>query len=686
MKVVNAFCASIVCLGTFAGTSLVSAAATTGVTIANNHPKFASSVKMIGAVEPSSTVEVTLWLNPHNKAGLDSVAKDLYNPTSPNYRHWLTKANFVKQYAPTAAESKKVADFLTSNKLAIVKMGPDNFYVRASGTAAQVSKAFQVTLNNYEVDGKTVRANVEDPFIAGEASSLVKSVAGLDSVEFVHPSLNKLSGLKSANTPGDASALSAKLNRPAAAAATSVGTSLPFNSRCLVGDTKQTFTTSGSLPEATYYGTEYTPATAGCGYTPEDIWKAYNLKALYAEGFDGKGQTIVILDWCGSPTIQSDANTFSAQFGLPKLTSANFNIIYTPTPSYCEAPDAEINLDVEWAHAIAPGAAIDLVVPPSATFQDINEGLFYAVDNQLGNVISNSYGSEELYTPISTMITGDLINEIGAVFGISMNYSTGDQGDFTFDTPQFNPPSVSFPANSPYATAVGGTTLILHSDGSIAWQTGWGTNENLLAETGYVNDQPATSGVFYGGSGGGASELFLKPEYQKHLPGSARQLPDVSWLADPFTGAYIAISEPFVLPALQYESIGGTSLACPMFSALWAIANQEAGAPLGQAAPYVYSLPANAITDIIPYNEGPNLAGVVEDSTGTTKYTAAQLAAPIEKSPKYISILWDYPLLQDTAVLLTFGTDSGLVVAKGWDNVTGVGVPNPKVFADSFKP
>jgi subtilase family serine protease len=685
MKVVTAFCAAITGFVMLANASAFAAAGAAGSAIANNHPKFSSSAKMIGKVDQATPVEVTLWLTPHNKADMDSVAKDLYDPTSPNYRHWLSKAELVKRYAPTAAENKKVSDFLTANKMTIVKTGPDNFYVRAKGTAAAVSAAFHVTLNNYEVDGKTVRANVEDPTIEGEVAGLVNAVAGLDSLEYTHPMVTKLSGPKTPSAPASASQ-GASLAKATTAASSAAGTSLAFNFHCFNGETTQTFTSSGTLPEATYTGNAYNSNAAGCGYTPYNIWKAYGLNALYAEGFNGAGQTIVILDWCGSPTIESDANVFSEQFGLPKLTSKNFQITYTPSPSFCAAPDAEINLDVEWAHAIAPGAAINLVVPPSASFQDINEGLFYAVDYQLGNVISNSYGSEELYTPESTMITGDLINEMAALTGISVNYSSGDSGDFTFDYPLGSPASVSFPANSPWATAVGGTSLVLTIDGAIDSQLGWGNNENLLSESGFVEEYPSDSGGFYAGSGGGASEFFAKPSYQKHLPGPARQVPDISWLADPFTGAYIAISEPFTIPELQYEAIGGTSLACPMFSALWAIANQEAGQPLGQAAPYVYSMPSSTITDILPISSKSNVTGVVELSSGKTKYTAAQLASPIENSPNFISVLWDYPLYQDTAELVTFGTDSGLTVTKGWDNVTGVGVPVPKAFADYFKP
>jgi hypothetical protein len=121
-----------------------------------------------------------------------------------------------------------------------------------------------------------------------------------------------------------------------------------------------------------------------------------------------------------------------------------------------------------------------------------------------------------------------------------------------------------------------------------------------------------------------------------------------------------------------------------MFSALWAIANQEAGAPLGQAAPYLYSLPAGAIYDIVPVTSATNVTGTVQDSNGSTKYTAAGLAQV--SSGEFVSALLDAVGTEETAFVFSFGTDSGLTTAPGWDNVTGVGTPNAKKFADSFKP
>lgn len=671
---------SLVGLGFLATTLIPTASAQEQQAISNNTPKFVKSARTMGAVDSSTVINVSVWLKPHNQKGLDALAETLYDPQSPKYHQWLTKAAFTAKFAPTAAEAKAVKNYLAAHHLSIVAVGPDNFFIRASGTVASVSSAFHVSLNNYEVNGKTVRANSADPFVPAAVAPLVRAVAGLDNMQYTHPYASQKALLQSPAAPSGVNTAATAMT------AASASSALSFNPVCFTGTTTQTFTSEGALPKATYTGNEYSPAAAGCGYTPANIRAAYNLNPLYTRNLDGTGQTIVIIDWCGSPTIKQDANAFSSQFGLPKLTNSNFKIIYTPTPSYCEAPDPEINIDVEWSHAIAPGAAIDLVVPPSADFQDVDEAYFYAVNYQLGNVISGSYGSEELYVPNSVLLTEDLISETAAVLGISANFSTGDDGDFTFDDPAYNPPSVNAPADSPYATAVGGVSLALTAGGAIAWQSGWGTNLNQLAFEGSVTDPPTVGGFFKFGSGGGESEVFTKPSYQNNLPGAGRQLPDISWLGDPFTGAYIAISEPGSNPELQYPVYGGTSLACPMFAALWAIADQQAGESLGQAAPYLYSLPKSAITDIVPRKSATNVTGVIKDSSGKTTYSAASLAEPLENTTVFESTLWDYPLEEDTAYLVTFGTDSGLTTAPGWDNVTGLGVPNGAAFIKALKP
>ena len=636
--------------------------------IPNNTPSFVATAKNLGPPNSAEVIDISVWLNLRNRSEMNSVVENLYDRNSASYRQWLKLPDVVAKFAPTAQEAATVGEFLSSHNLAVVKVDPDNFVVRAQGTIANVEKAFQVQIGTFEVNGQVYRANTADPSIEGPAAALILAVGGLDNLVYTHPLTQRVA-----------------LNRPSAAtSAPPSNGAASIDDVCFPGTTTETYNTSGTYPIATHKGNGYNSSTTGCGYTPAQIQAAYNLTGLYGEGFDGTGQTIVIIDWCGSPTIKGDANAFATKFGLPPLTASNFHILNSGTVPTCAAPDPEINIDVEWSHAIAPGANIDLVVPPSASFQDVDNAELYAIENNLGNVISGSYGSEELYTPTSVLGVESSINEIAALMGISANFATGDYGDYTFDVGL--PASVNAPADSPYATGVGGVSLVLNTNDTIAWQAGWGTNETLLNDEGTIFDPPLNLGFTFG-AGGGPSAVFSKPSFQSSLPGTYRRLPDIAWLADPFTGGVIAISEPFVSPALEWTVYGGTSLATPMFSALWAIANQEAGAPLGQAAQYLYSMPAGTITDVVPVTSTTNVtASVRESSTVTDHYTAAEVAAPLETSTKFVSALWNYPDTEDTVYVLTFGTDSGLKTAPGWDDVTGLGTPNGQAFADYFNP
>jgi hypothetical protein len=108
------------------------------------------------------------------------------------------------------------------------------------------------------------------------------------------------------------------------------------------------------------------------------------------------------------------------------------------------------------------------------------------------------------------------------------------------------------------------------------------------------------------------------------------------------------------------------------------------GTELGQAAPYLYSLPAGTIYDIVPVTSKTNVTGSIQDSNGTTKYTAAQLADATPSEHVFVSAIWDVFPDVETAAVISFGTDLGLKTVRGWDNVTGVGTPNAQAFADFF--
>src|SRR3984957_13820957 len=385
----------------------LSASTAGGKLVTNNTPSYVATAKNLGAENSAKVIEVSIWMQLHNRSQFDALTQSLYDRSSPNYHHWLKPSDIAARFAPTAQEVRTVQQFFAGHNLTVVKTGPNNFYVRARGTVGDVERAFQIQLNNYQVGDKTIRANAGDPYVEGAAGALVRAVSGLDTGEFEHPLMAKPTMAKPTSIGGSKSASAA------AAQAAAVSNSDFYSQQCFTGTETESFSTNadGELPIGTYSGNKLNLQSAtspGCGYTPSSIQTAYNLTGLYNEGYDGTGQTIAIVDWCGSATIQSDANAFSTKFGLPQLTSSNFAITYT-APSECIASDqVEINLDVEWAHAIAPGANINLVVPPSANFQDVDEAEFDVANYGLGNVLSGSFGSPEALTATTELDTENL--------------------------------------------------------------------------------------------------------------------------------------------------------------------------------------------------------------------------------------------------------------------------------------
>jgi len=308
--------------------------------------------------------------------------------------------------------------------------------------------------------------------------------------------------------------------------------------------------------------------------------------------------------------------------------------------------------------------------------QDFQFAIFYAAIHGLGSSISNSYGCFEFDVSPATLRAYDFVISVAAALGISTNYASGDSGDTGLGKPIGE---ASTPSDSPHATSVGGTSLGIPDGNGATVQVGWGTIENLLNFDAVV-DPPAGNAFFSGGSGGGESVVFPKPFYQRNLPGRGRQQPDISAAGDPFTGG-VFVFTPTGEPQ-QIEVIGGTSLSTPIFSAIWALANQRAGHLLGNAAPAIARMPPSAVLDVMPVSSPTNPSGVVVDANGSTAYSAADLLSPALQTRTFYSALCSF---DDAAFLmdLSFGTDTSLMVTKGWDNVTGFGTPNGLEFIEA---
>jgi subtilase family serine protease len=638
--------------------------------IADNVPASVRQATDLGRVNATEPMTVTVHLHLQNKAAFDTEVDALYDPASPTYHQWLTDTDLAR-YAPVKEQSAAVLKELENHGLEIVSADEDGFSIRARGTAASVESAFNTQIHEFQSNGKAFRANVLNARLAGPAGDYVESVSGLESHP-ARPNLRRAISLKTGQPPPTVA-----LSKVQA----SGGLASLITDQILYTPSAYLLSTPGaSLPVGVFYGNVYgANPNLVPGYTPAQLQSLYGLPTAYKAGFNGSGQTIVLLEAYGYPTIEADANAFSSLTGLPSLTSSNFKIIYPDGPPLSPAAgvltgwDVEIALDVQWAHSIAPGAKIVVVAAAGQDNESLQAAMNYIIKNHVGNTVSDSWETDtDLISGPLEEQSFDQLLEMAAAKGISFQFSTGDEGDGGLGSPVG---AAGVPSNSPHATAVGGTSILNNINGSGYETLGWGNSFVLLDNQG-LQDPPSPYPSYFGGSGGGESVYFPKPKWQASLPGTGRQTPDISALADPYTGV------PIVLTSGGVQGVevgyGGTSLASPIFTALWAIANQHAGHSLGQAAPYIAGLKAGELIDVLPLSSATNVTGTIVDSSGAAYYSAASLFT----GQTYGSTGFTSAIVagDNLAFAISFGLDTSLTVTKGWDNVTGWGTPNANTF------
>ena len=634
---------------------------------ASNVPAGVQISKDLGLADPSAEINITVHLKLSDKAAFDKAVDALYDPASPTFHKWMTNAD-LKKYAPTEGQRQAVRQELQNHGLTILSTDPIGFTIRAHGTIANVESAFHTELHQFQYNGRVFRANVRNAQLSGAAGNYVSTVAGLESHQ-VRPLYTR--------------ALNPRTQKPYAPVPLSKignGADLPAQSttECLTAPATYTLEYGGVLPEGVYTGTVYDASGLPCVYLPQQLQTALGLNAVYAAGLNGAGQTIVLMEGYGYPTIEKDANAFFKLMGLPLLNKSNFSIVYPegkpidPQEGVLTGWDGEIALDVQSSHSIAPGAKIVVVATNGQDSEDFQNSIAYAAQNGLGNQISNSYEEDlDLVAGPLEQTSWDEAIELATAQGITVNFSTGDGGDNGLGTPVGAP---GVPSVAPHATAIGGTSILndLSHPGSTI-TTSWGDTFVNLSSSSVVLDPPQAVGL-YGGGGGGESVFWPKPSWQSRLPGKGRQTPDVSALADPYTGVVIVITsegEQFL-----FYGIGGTSLSSPIFTAFWAIANEKAGHALGQAAPLLAGLPYGSLLDVLPTTDSTpnNVTGTITDSSGTTSYSASDLFTGLLYGNKgFTSAIW--PIDAGDFADFGFGLDSSLTVKHGWDNATGFGTP-----------
>jgi subtilase family serine protease len=310
-------------------------------------------------------------------------------------------------------------------------------------------------------------------------------------------------------------------------------------------------------------------------YTPRQYEVTYGVASLLSHGIDGRGETVAMPEVANTPAhgvtytdIRKDLASFDRRFGLPAATvRVDNSIAHAKTPYLAGTEEV---IDTEIVHAIAPGATLEVIlVPQSAT---ASAGNFMTALTEVvragiavgASVVSISASAGEHLVTRAEVARLNAALEQARAHHVTVAASAGDGGAVS---DQGAPKQVSLPASDPLVLAVGGTTLdASHRTGAYKGEMAWNSYTDA--------------------TGGGYSHLFARPSYQDGVPriGATRGVPDVAADANHLTAMALAFSGGGTLPAQ------GTSAATPLWAAVVALADQEAGHHLGFVNPAIYQI------------------------------------------------------------------------------------------------
>jgi subtilase family serine protease len=655
------------------------------LTVVEAAPAAAVPAAQVSVTPAATPVEFDVSLQLRDTNGAEAVAQAVSEPTSASYGKYLTPTEWESRFSPTQTSVEAVSAWMRSRGISVESVTPDRMTLHASASAATIEGAFGTTLREFQADGHTVR-------LAGQALKMPKSVAALVAgVSGVDQSLSRPDELTGAEP------------RAASPATKSEPIPPPAGFR-------------NAPPCSKYYGQKYDTADpaygdgfpdplpdAVCGYKPAQIQSAYGLSADIAKGDDGSGVTVAIVDAYASPTLFSDAHEYSEKNQPGEILGGSQFSEKVSTPftelEACEASgwSGEQTLDVESVHSTAPGAHILYVGGKSCSDESLDGGVQQVVDGHLAQIVTDSWTGDEgeLLEPEGVRKGFDHVLLMAAGTGVGVQFSSGDEGDeFTV----VGMDVTNYPASSPYATAVGGTTLQVGKGGERIGEFGWSTGKSVLctsllealaypgcSTTHLETWLPPAPGAYDYGGGGGTDYDYAEPSYQEAVVPAAlaertsavtgernRVVPDISMDADPTTGLLIGETQEF--PNGDYYDeyrLGGTSLASPLFAGVMADADQAAGKSLGFANRLLYkldSLPATAsraFYDVVP--GGKQAMARVDYLNGVSKREGTLTSARVIEYEGRQEYCTSAKSCEQQKNILSTGS--------GYDSMTGIGSP-----------
>jgi subtilase family serine protease len=676
-------------------------------------------------------IEFDVGIELKDLPGAEALAKEVTDPTSRNYRRYLTPQQWESRFSPSVKADREVEASLRSAGIKIAKVAPDRLTIEAEGTAEQIEAYFETTLANYEVGEETVRLASSSLSAPTNVAPLISGVRGVNEIHV------KPADLTGAGRGGHGP--SWWFGHGHGHGWHGHGPPPPAEEE----EIPQPLGFRNATPCSAYYGQELASTLpnfgdgfpnplpyAVCGYKPAQLQGAYNLTGAIAQGDNGSGVTVAIVDAFVSPTLYSDAveyaqknqgstsSGYHGSRGSQQWQPGQFKEMiqrpFTQTgPEECEAEgwSGEQTLDVEAVHAMAPGAKVLYVGGKNCTVALYN-AVEEIVDGHLANIVSDSWTNGPEEEEGETTQSREAFNHVllmAAGTGVGVQFSAGDEGDNFIVSGSQQP---SFPATSPYATAVGGTSVEIGAQNNRLGEVGWSTGISALcteelAELGLCESsevgewEPEAPGEYDYGGGGGTSNQYAEPWYQEpvvpqEIAGRAgtgelnRVIPDISMEGDPSTGMLVGETQEFA-DGTYYDQyrIGGTSLSSPLFAGLMADTDQAARGSLGFVNPLLYHLDsggqkAQAFYDVLPagkqavirndyLNEENAEAGILTTARilgleGATEYFCPQ---PNEETGECEVEVEEAP--------------ESLSAAPGFDSMTGIGSPGDQFIQDLSK-
>jgi subtilase family serine protease len=549
----------------------------TRVTLPGSRPARAAASADIGRV-PASTpltgITLVFSMTPAQKADLDTLIAAQQNPGSPSYHQWLTPDQFGARFGLADADLAAATTWLEQQGFTVDPIPASRNRISFSGTEAQVEAAFGTQLHYYSAAGESTPR-----FAPASDLTLPSGLAG---------SVVAVSHLSS------------------------------FRARSHV---------IHKAPQSAV--PDFTSSQTGSHFlAPADIATIYDITAAYNSGYNGTGQSIVVAGQ--SAIVATDISNFQTAAGLTLKAPTITLMPGTGVSTVYGDDESESDLDLEWAGAIAPGAAINFIYTGASPNFGVFDALTYAVTNNLAPIITVSYG--ECEASIGTAVGNDFatiepVLAQAATQGQTVINSSGDDGSTSCSgqtgvtTAVAQSLSVSYPASSAYITAMGGTEFSAANVASTnaTYFTAASGTDLLSSAKSYIpeqvwNDDSTTSGLSAGG--GGSSILVARPAWQTGVSGIAtgfyRLVPDISLDASPNNAGFLYCSSDSTgtgnivgscshgfrdTSSTNLTVAGGTSFDAPIFAGMVAMINQSlGGGRQGLLNPVLYTLAANAST------------------------------------------------------------------------------------------